>query len=383
MSMLKRAIFEKDHQMFRDSFRKFVEREIVPHHEEWEKNKLVPREVWKKAGDNGFLGFNVPEEYGGMGVVDFRYNAIIIEELVKVGASGPGFSLHNDICIPYILHYGTEEQKKRFLPKMVTGEYITAIAMTEPNTGSDLAGVRTTAIRENGCFVVNGQKTFITNGINSDIVITVVKTKPEEKHSGISLLLIERGMEGFERGRNLDKMGMKAQDTAEMYFSNVQVPESNLLGDEGAGFFYLMTELPQERMSIALGAVAGAKAALEMTVKYAQEREAFGRPIGTFQNSRFKFAEMKTEIQIAEVFVDKCIEELNKGELTTEVASMAKWWTTELLKRVVDTCVQLHGGYGYMMEYPIAKAYLDARVQSIYGGTTEIMKEIIGRAMGF
>jgi alkylation response protein AidB-like acyl-CoA dehydrogenase len=381
--MLKREIFEKDHQMFRDSFRKFVEREIVPHHEEWEKTKLVPREVWKKAGDNGFLGFNVPEEYGGMGVVDFRYNAIITEELVKVGASGPGFSLHNDICIPYILHYGTEEQKKRFLPKMVTGEYITAIAMTEPNTGSDLAGVRTTAIRENGCFVVNGQKTFITNGINSDIVITVVKTKPEEKHAGISLLLIERGMEGFERGRNLDKMGMKAQDTAEMYFSNVQVPENNLLGDEGAGFFYLMTELPQERMSIAIGAVAGSKAALEMTMKYAQEREAFGRPIGTFQNSRFKFAEMKTEIQIAEVFVDKCVEELNKGELTTEVASMAKWWTTELLKRVVDTCVQLHGGYGYMMEYPIAKAYLDARVQSIYGGTTEIMKEIIGRAMGF
>lgn len=382
MSMLKREIFEKDHQMFRDSFRKFVEREIVPHHEEWEKQKLVPREVWLKAGENGFLGFNVPEEYGGMGVLDFRYNAIITEELVRVGASGPGFSLHNDICIPYILHYGTEEQKQRFLPKMVTGEYITAIAMTEPNTGSDLAGVRTTAIRENGCFVVNGQKTFITNGINSDIVITVVKTKPEEKHAGISLLLIERGMEGFERGRNLDKMGMKAQDTAELYFSNVQVPENNLLGDEGAGFFYLMTELPQERMSIAIGAVAGAKAALEMTLQYVQERQAFGRPIGTFQNSRFKLAEMKTEIQIAEVFVDKCIAELNKSELSTEVASMAKWWTTELLKNVVDTCVQLHGGYGYMMEYPIAKAYLDARVQSIYGGTTEIMKEIIGRAMG-
>lgn len=382
MSMLKREIFEKEHQMFRDSFRKFVEREIVPHHEEWEKQKIVPREVWLKAGENGFLGFNVPEEYGGMGVNDFRYNAIITEELVRVGASGPGFSLHNDICIPYILHYGTEEQKKRLLPKMVTGEYITAIAMTEPNTGSDLAGVRTTAIRENGCYVVNGQKTFITNGINSDVVITVVKTNPEERHAGISLLLIERGMEGFERGRNLDKMGMKAQDTAELYFNNVRVPVENLLGDEGSGFFYLMTELPQERMSIAIGAVAGAKAALEMTLKYAQERQAFGRPIGTFQHSRFKFAEMKTEIQIAEVFVDKCIMELNRGELTTEVASMAKWWTTELLKRVVDTCVQLHGGYGYMMEYPIAKAYLDARVQSIYGGTTEIMKEIIGRAMG-
>lgn len=383
MSMLKREIFEKDHQMFRDSFRKFVEREILPHHEEWEKTKLVPREVWMKAGENGFLGFNVPEEYGGMGVTDFRYNAIITEELVRVGASGPGFSLHNDICIPYIVHYGSEEQKKRLLPKMVTGEYITAIAMTEPNTGSDLAGVRTTAIRENGCYVVNGQKTFITNGINSDIVITVVKTKPEEKHAGISLMILERGMEGFERGRNLDKMGMKAQDTAELYFSNVQVPAENLLGDEGAGFFYLMTELPQERMSIAIAAVAACKASLDLTIKYAQEREAFGRPIGTFQNTRFKFAEMKTEIQIAEVFVDKCVTELNKGELSTETASMAKWWTTELLKRVVDTCVQIHGGYGYMMEYPIAKAYLDARVQSIYGGTTEIMKEIIGRAMGF
>lgn len=380
--MLERTIFEEEHKMFRNSFRRFVEKEIVPYHEQWEKDGIVPRELWLKAGENGFLGFNIPEEYGGIGEKDFRYNAIITEELVRVGASGPGFSLHNDICIPYIIHYGTEELKQRLLPKMVTGECITAIAMTEPNTGSDLAGVRTSAIHEDGCYVVNGQKTFITNGINSDAVITVVKTDPDERHSGISLLVIEREMEGFRRGRNLEKMGMKAQDTAEMYFDNVRVPRANLLGDEGSGFYYLMHELPQERMSIAIGAVAACEACLEMTIQYCKERTAFGRPIGSFQNSRFKLAEMQTETHIGRVFVDRCITELNHENLSTDVASMAKWWTTELLKRVADECVQLFGGYGYMMEYPIARAYLDARVQTIYGGTTEIMKEIIGRAMG-
>ncbi|PJF20753.1 MAG: acyl-CoA dehydrogenase, partial [Phototrophicales bacterium] len=369
--MLKRDIFEQEHEMFRDAFRRFVEKEIVPYHEQWEKDGIVPRELWLKAGEHGFLGMNVPEEYGGGGVTDFRYNAIISEELVRVGASGPGFSLHNDITIPYILHYGTEEQKQKYLPKMVTGELITAIAMTEPNTGSDLAGVRTTAIRQNGHFVVNGQKTFITNGILSDVVITVVKTKPEERHSGISLLLIERGMDGFERGRNLEKIGMKAQDTAELYFNNVQVPVENLLGEEGHGFYYLMEQLPQERLSIAVSAMAACETVLDWTVQYAQERTAFGRPIGKFQHSRFKLAEMKTEIQIGRVFVDRCITELNAGNLSTETASMAKWWCTELQKRVVDQCLQLHGGYGYMMEYPIAKAYLDTRVQTIYGGTTE------------
>lgn len=380
---MKRTLFEDEHQMFRDAFRRFVEKEIVPYHDEWEKDGVVSREVWLKAGENGFLGMEVPEVYGGGGTKDFRYNAIITEELVRVGASGIGFALHNDISIPYILHYATEDQKARLLPKMVTGECITAIAMTEPNTGSDLAGVRTTAIRQNGHYVVNGQKTFITNGILSDLVITVVKTNPEERHSGVSLLLVERGMEGFERGRNLEKIGLKAQDTAELYFNNVCVPVENLLGEEGHGFYYLMTELPQERLSIAVGAVAACETALEWTVNYCKERQAFGRPIGTFQNSRFKLAEMKTETVIARTFVDRCIMELNDGNLSTEVASMSKWWTTELQKRVIDQCLQLHGGYGYMLEYPIAKAYLDSRVQTIYGGTTEIMKEIIGRSMGF
>jgi len=381
--MLKRTIFEEEHEMFRSAFRQFVEKEVVPHHEQWEKDGVVSRDLWLKAGENGFLGFNVPEEYGGLDETDFRYNTIISEELIRVGASGVGFGLHNDITIPYLLHYATDEQKERFLPKMVSGEWITAIAMTEPNTGSDLAGVRTTAVRQNGDYIVNGQKTFITNGINSDVIITVVKTDAEAKHGGISLLLVEAEREGFKRGRNLEKMGLKAQDTAEMYFDNVCVPVENLLGDEGHGFYYLMNELPQERLSIAVGAMAACWAALEWTTQYCEERTAFGRPIGKFQNSRFKLAEMKTEIQIGQVFVDRCITELNAGELSTEVASMAKWWCTELQKRVVDECVQLHGGYGYMMEYPIAKAYLDTRVQTIYGGTTEIMKEIIGRSMGF
>jgi alkylation response protein AidB-like acyl-CoA dehydrogenase len=381
--MLKRDIFEDEHHMFRDAFRRFVEKEIAPHHDQWEKDGVVSREVWLKAGGSGFLGMNVPEQYGGGGASDFRYNAIIGEELLRVGASGLGFTLHNDITIPYMLHYGTEAQKEKYLPKMVSGEMISAIAMTEPNTGSDLAGVRTSAIRENGSYIVNGQKTFITNGILSDLVITVAKTDPEERHGGISLLLIERGMSGFERGRNLEKIGLKAQDTAELYFDNVQVPVENLLGEEGRGFYHLMAELPQERLSIAVAAMAACRAALEWTVDYCKERQAFGRPIGTFQNSRFKLAEMQTETQIGQVFVDRCITDLNAGSLSTETASMAKWWCTELQKRVVDQCVQLHGGYGYMLEYPIAKAYLDTRVQTIYGGTTEIMKEIIGRSMGF
>jgi alkylation response protein AidB-like acyl-CoA dehydrogenase len=381
---MERTLFEADHQMFRDAVRRFVEKEIAPHHERWEHEGIVPREVWLKAGEQGLLGMEVPEEYGGPGVKDFRYNAILNEELVRVGASGPGFGLHNDIVIPYIMQYGTEEQKQRWLPKMVTGETITAIAMTEPGTGSDLSAVRTSAIDDgNGCYVVNGSKTFITNGINSDFVITVVKTNPAEKHSGISLLVIERGMEGFRRGRKLDKIGLKAQDTAELFFDNVQVPKENLLGGEGQGFFYLMQQLPQERLSIAVGAMMGAERSLEITIQYCKEREAFGRPIGTFQNSRFKLAEMKTEITIGRVFVDRCIEELNAGNLSTEQASMAKLWTTELQERVVNQCLQLHGGYGYMTEYPIARAYLDARVMSIYGGTNEIMKEIIGRTMGF
>lgn len=380
---MKREIFTEEHHMFRDAFRRFVEREIVPCHEQWEHDGIVSRDVWRKAGENGFLGMDVPESYGGGGAQDFRYNTIIAEEIVRVGASGIGFGLHNDITLPYILAYGNEEQKARWLPQWVSGERITAIAMTEPNTGSDLAGVRTTAIRDGEHYVINGQKTFITNGINADDVITVVKTDPTQTHGGISLIVLSREMEGFRRGRNLEKIGMKAQDTAELFFENVRVPVGNLLGEEGMGFIYLMQQLPQERLSIAISAVAAAETALEWTINYCKERTAFGRPIGTFQNSRFKLAEMKTEITIARVFVDRCITELNAGNLTTEEASMAKWWTTELQKRVIDECLQLHGGYGYMLEYPIAKAYLDARVQTIYGGTNEIMKEIIGRGMGF
>lgn len=382
---MERTIFDNEHKMFRDAFRKFVQQEIAPYHAKWEEAGIVPRELWTKAGQYGYLGMQVPEEYGGGGIHDFRYNTIIAEELVRVGASGVGFGLHTDIVIPYILAYGTEQQKQRWLPKMVSGETITAIAMSEPGAGSDLQGVRTSAIRDtsNGHYMVNGSKTFITNGINSDFVLAVCKTDPEQGHKGISLIAIERGMEGFTRGRNLEKIGLKAQDTAELFFSNVKVPCENLLGDEGMGFYYLMMQLPQERLAIAVGAIAACQHMLEMTIQYCQEREAFGRPIGKFQNSRFKLAEMKTETTIGQVFIDRCIMELNNNNLTAEEAAMAKWWTTDLQNRVADQCLQLHGGYGYMLEYPISKAWMDSRVQSIYGGTNEIMKEIIGRAMGF
>jgi len=380
---MKRDLLTEDHLMFRDAFRRFVQNEIAPHHELWEKEGIVPRELWRKAGQLGFLCTDVPEAYGGGGVKDFRYNAVITEELTRAGASGVGFGLANDVIVPYFLDYATEEQKQRWLPKMCSGEAITAIAMTEPGAGSDLAGIRTTAVRRADHYLLNGQKTFITNGINSDLVIVVARTDPDAGHKGISLLVAERGMAGFDRGRNREKIGLKAQDTAELFFENVKVPLDNLLGEAGKGFYYLMSELPQERLSIAVIAVAACEAALEMTARYCQEREAFGQAIGKFQHNRFKLAEMQTETTIARVFVDRCILELNAGALTAEEAAMAKWWTTELQKRLVDQCLQLHGGYGYMMEYPIAKMFLDGRVQQIYGGTTEIMKEIIGRSMGF
>jgi long-chain-acyl-CoA dehydrogenase len=379
---MKRTLYSGEHLMFRDAFRRFVEKEITPHHEAWETEGIVPRAVWERAGAAGFLCLEAPEEFGGAGEPDYRFTAIMAEELARAGASGIGFGLHTSIVLPYILHFGTTEQQQRWLPPMVRGETITAIAMTEPAAGSDLAGIRTTAVRDGDCYVVNGQKTFITNGINSDLVIAVVKTDPAARHRGISLLVIERGMTGFSRGRNLEKIGLKAQDTAELFFDNVRVPVANLLGEEGKGFYYLMQRLPQERLDIAVTAVAASEAALELTVRYCQERTAFGQPIGSFQNSRFKLAEMQTEITVARVFVDRCIEALNAGELTAEEAAMAKWWTTDLQKRVMDECLQLHGGYGYMLEYPIAKFYLDARVQPIYGGSNEIMKEVIGRGMG-
>lgn len=380
---MKRELFTEEQLMFRDALSRFVHGEMAPYHGQWEEAGIVPREIWLKAGAQGFLAMDVPEAYGGLGESDFRYSAIVIEELARAGISGPGFSIHSDMVVPYLLNYGSEEQKQRWLPGTVTGECITAVAMTEPNTGSDLAAVATTAVRHGDHYRLNGQKTFISNGILNDLVVVVAKTDPAAGRKGISLLVVERGMAGYERGRNLEKIGLKAQDTAELFFTDVQVPRENLLGEEGRGFSYLMQGLPRERLAIAVLAVAAAEAALAMTITYCRERTAFGRPIGTFQNSRFKLAEMKTEIAIGRTFVDRCILAFNRGELSVEEAAMAKWWTTELQKRVVDQCVQLHGGYGYMMEYPIARAYLDTRAQTIYGGATEIMKEIIGRGMGF
>lgn len=381
---MQRTIFDEEHDAFRAMVRQFVADEIVPHHDDWEKDGIVPRDLWKKAGAQGLLCTDVPTEYGGGGVADFRYNVIVDEEIVHAGASGVGFGLHNDVIVPYLLNYADEAQKRRWFPPMCSGESITAIAMTEPGTGSDLAGVRTTAIRQaDGSYLVNGTKTFITNGINADLVIVVAKTDPDADHQGVSLLMVQQGMDGFARGRKLEKMGLKAQDTAELVFDDVRVPAENLIGEEGQGFVYLMTALPQERLSVAVGAMAGAEAALRLTTDYCREREAFGRPIGKFQHSRFQLAKMKTEITVGRQFVDRCIQLHNAAELTVEEAAMAKYWTTELLDEVVDVGVQLHGGYGYMWEYPIARAYVDSRVQRIYAGTNEIMLEIIGRSMGF
>jgi alkylation response protein AidB-like acyl-CoA dehydrogenase len=382
---VRRTLYDDDHEAFRESFRTFVAKEMTPHRAEWDAAGIVGRELFLVAGRSGFLGMEVPEEYGGGGVRDFRFNAGIGEEIMAAGepAAGLGISLHNDVCLPYFLAYCDEEQKRRWLPGIVSGELITAIAMTEPGMGSDLASMTTTARREGDHYVVNGAKTFITNGINADLVITAVKTDPTQKHKGMSLLVLERGMAGFERGRNLDKLGQHAQDTAELSFTDVRVPVANLLGGrEGEGFRQLVTNLPQERISIAIAAVAGARAALTWTLEYVKERKAFGRPIGSFQNSRFVLAELETEIDIAEHYVDDCVRALNAGELTAVDASKAKWWCTELQGRTVDRCLQLHGGYGYMNEYPIARAYADARITRIYGGTTEIMKEVVGRSLG-
>jgi alkylation response protein AidB-like acyl-CoA dehydrogenase len=380
---MRRTHFTEDHELFRDSFHTFVEREIVPHQAEWDAAQIVPRALFATAGEAGFLGMAVPEEYGGGGVDDFRYSQVIGEELQYAGvaAAGLGMTLHTDICLPYFLSLATEEQKARWLPRIVSGELITAIAMTEPGIGSDLASMSTSAIRDGDHYVVNGAKTFITNGINADLVIAAVKTDPTQRHAGMSLLVLERGMDGFERGRNLEKVGMHAQDTAELFFTDVQVPVENLLGIEGKGFAHLVDNLPQERLSIALSGVAAAEAALRWTLDYVMERKAFGSPVASFQNTRFALAEMRTEIDVSQVFVDRCVEALNEGALSVEEAAEAKWWCTELQKRTVDRCVQLHGGYGYMLEYPIARAYVDARVTTIYGGTTEIMKEIIGRSI--
>ncbi len=381
---MKRTLFESEHVDYRESVRRFVAEEITPNHAAWEREGIVPRELFAKAAAKGMLAMQVPEQFGGLGADDFRFNQILIEEVSLAGdaGSGLGLTLHNDICLPYFIKQADDQQKHRWLPGIADGSLITAVAMTEPEIGSDLAGLRTTAIRDGDVYVVNGSKTFITNGINADLVITAVKTDPDQRHAGISLLIIERGMEGFQRGRNLDKVGMHAQDTAELFFEDVRVPVENRLGKEGQGFRYMTANLPQERLSIAIAGVAAARGALQVSIDYVRERQAFGQPIGSFQNSRFALAEMATEVELATIFCDQAVLALNAGELSAEDAAMAKWWSTELQGRVVDRCVQLHGGYGYMLEYPIARAFVDARVTRIYGGTTEIMKEIIGRSLG-
>ncbi len=384
---MRRTLFDDVHEDFRASFRTFLAREVIGEdgrYGEWERAGIVPRETFARAGEGGFLGMAVPERYGGAGAADFRFNLIVGEETQRagVGGFGLGITLHNDICLPYFMTYCNEEQRERWLPGIASGELITALAMTEPGIGSDLAEMSTRAERDGDHYVVNGSKTFITNGINGDLVITAVKTDPSERHRGISLIVLERGMQGFSRGRNLQKIGQHAQDTAELTFSDLRVPCENLLGEEGEGFRYLVSNLPQERLSIAASAVAAAEAALTWTLDYVLERRAFGQPIGSFQASRFALAEVRTETEVARAFVDPCVQALGAGELSPEDAAMAKWWCTDLQGRVVDRCLQLHGGYGYMLEYPIARAFVDARVTRIYGGTNEIMKEIVGRSMG-
>ena len=379
---MQHTLYETEHDAFRDAVRSFMAKHVAPYHAEWEKAGIVDRSVWVEAGKQGLLGMDVPEQYGGGGTKDFRYNCIVSEEVTRVGGSGIGFTLHNDVMAPYLLDLTTEEQKDRWLPGFTSGELITAIAMSEPGAGSDLQGLKTRAVRDGSDYVLSGSKTFITNGINADLVLVVAQTDPDKGAHGFSLLMVERGMAGFERGRNLDKVGMKAQDTAELFFDEVRVPATNLVGRLDGGFVHLMDALPQERLSIAVVAVATAQHVFELTLEYCKDRTAFGRPIGSFQHNRFVLAEMATEIEIARHYVEKSVLEHNAGRYSVQDAAMAKWWTTELQKRVVDQCVQLHGGYGYMLEYPVAKAFIDSRVQTIYGGTTEVMKEIIGRSLG-
>jgi alkylation response protein AidB-like acyl-CoA dehydrogenase len=379
---VRRTLFTPEHDAFRRLCHDFLSKEAAPHAERWEKQGIVDRDIWPAAGAHGLLGFDVPERFGGAGVRDFRFNAVLSEEIVHTGTVGVGFTLQNDVVGPYLLDLCTDEQQERWLPGFGRGKIISAIAMTEPGAGSDLQAVRTTARRDGDSYVLNGSKTFITNGILADLMIVVAKTDPEAGHKGISLLVVERGMHGFERGRNLDKAGLKAQDTAEAFFTDVRVPATNLLGEEGMGFVHLMRNLPQERLSIAVAAVAVCERALALTMDYCRTRSAFGKMIGSFQASRFSLAEMATEVSVARVFVDRCIEALNAGELTAPEAAGAKFWTTDLQCRVVDACLQLHGGYGYMSEYEISRLWRDSRVQRLYGGTNEIMKEIVGRSLG-
>jgi len=380
--------YEPEHEALRKSFGDWLDKRVVPQALEWDAAGIVPREVFAEAGELGFVGFEIPEEYGGAGVKDFRYNVVLAEEAMSRGLTGfaGGMEMINDILVPYYLAYASEEQRARWLPGIARGETILAIAMTEPGTGSDLAGITTSAVREgdgeDGVYVVNGAKTFISNGINADLIITVVRTDRASRHGGLSLLVVERGMPGFERGRNLDKLGQHGQDTAELSFTDVRVPVANLLGEEGQGFRYLVANLAQERLSVAVFATTLARAALGWTLDYVKQRKAFGQTIGSFQVPRHMLADMSTEIDITRAFLDRCIAESLEGRLSPVTAAKAKLWSTEMLGRVVDGCVQLHGGYGYMTEYPIARAYADARVMRIAGGTSEIMKEIIGKDLG-
>lgn len=378
--MIPRTVFEQEHEMFRDSVRKFLEDEAVTQHEAWEEQGYVDRSIWLKAAELGMICPTVAEQYGGVGV-DFRYNTIVNEEVSRLGLTGLGFALHSDIAVPYLVHYGSDEQKIKYLPKLVSGELITAIAMTEPGTGSDLQGIKTTALKDGNDYIINGSKTFITNGQLADLLIIVVKTDPAQGAKGTSLILVEAGTEGFSKGKNLKKIGMKAQDTSELFFENVRVPQANLLGEENQGFIYLMQDLPQERLSIALTAIAASESILQQTIDYTQQRNAFGKPIAAFQNTQFKLAELDTELSSARVFLDRCLELHIAGKLDTVTASKAKLLCTDLQCKVMDECLQLHGGYGYMWEYPVARAWADSRVQRIYAGTNEIMKLIIGRSL--
>ncbi|MFJ2784629.1 MULTISPECIES: acyl-CoA dehydrogenase family protein [unclassified Streptomyces] len=381
---MKRQLYTEDHEAYREVVRTFLRKEVLPHYEQWEKDGIVSREVWLAAGRQGLLGTAVDEEYGGGGNPDFRYAAVLAEEFTRAGTPGLAIGLHNDIIGPYLTSLGTEEQKRRWLPGFCSSETVTAIAMTEPGAGSDLQGIRTTAEDHGDHWLLNGSKTFISNGILADLVIVVARTTPEGGAHGLSLLVVERGAEGFERGRNLDKIGQKSQDTAELFFEDVRVPKENLLGELNGAFVHLMTNLAQERMAIAVAGIAAAEHLLEITTTYVKEREAFGRPLSRLQHIRFEIAEMATECAVTRTFIDRCIEEHADPDgagLDAVHASMAKWWATELQKRVADRCLQLHGGYGYMSEFPVARAYTDGRIQTIYGGTTEIMKEIIGRSL--
>ena len=378
-----RSVFTEEHEEFRSLVREFLAREVTPNLDTWYAAGIIDKSVYKAAAQAGVLGFSVPTEYGGMGIDDFRYNAVVAEELARGRSSGVALTLLNDIIAPYLLRLTDEEQRQRWLTRLAAGDMTWAIAMSEPGAGSDLAGIRTSARREGDEWVINGQKTFISNGVLADAVVVVCRTDPEAGHKGFSLIVVEDGTPGFERGRKLKKMGHHSQDTAELFFADCRVPAKNLLGTEGRGFFHLMENLPSERLSIAISAVASAIDTFEQTKTYAKERQAFGQSIGSFQANRFTIAEMATELDIARIYVDACIGRVVDGTLTAVDAAKAKWWCTELNKKVVDQCLQLHGGYGYMLEYPVAQAYQDVRISTILGGTTEIMKEIIGRDLGF